>query len=102
MIEKGMGKNWKWLAVLFAVFGTMVGLFGIVNTDPQATNSTIKKIPEDFEAWTHQIEPNTMLQIIIIMLKCRAGIVRRIYKNAVFDTNRKSLLRHISAEKGLK
>ena len=24
------------------------------------------------------------------------------YKNAVFDTNRKSLLRHISAEKGLK
>ncbi len=28
-IEKGMGKNWKWLAILFAVFGTMVGLFGI-------------------------------------------------------------------------
>jgi hypothetical protein len=26
----------------------------------------------------------------------------RVYKNAVFDTNRKSLLRHISAEKGLK
>lgn len=25
-----------------------------------------------------------------------------VYKNAVFDTNRKSLLRHISAEKGLK
>lgn len=28
-IEKGMGKNWKWLAVLFAIFGTLVGLFGI-------------------------------------------------------------------------
>ena len=28
-IEKGMGKNWKWLAVLFAFFGTLVGLFGI-------------------------------------------------------------------------
>ena len=28
-IEKGMGKKWKWLAVLFAVFGTLVGLFGI-------------------------------------------------------------------------
>ena len=26
----------------------------------------------------------------------------RIYKDAIFDTNRKSLLRHISAEKGLK
>ena len=31
-----------------------------------------------------------------------AGVVWRVYKNAVFDTNRKSLLRHISAEKGLK
>ena len=28
--------------------------------------------------------------------------ISRIYKDAVFDTNRKSLLRHISAEKGLK
>lgn len=28
-IENGMGKNWKWLAKLFCVFGTMVGLFGI-------------------------------------------------------------------------
>ena len=31
-----------------------------------------------------------------------AGVVRWVYKNAVFDTNRKSLLRHTSAEKGLK
>ena len=30
------------------------------------------------------------------------GTMARVYKNAVFDTNRKSLLRHISAEKGLK
>ena len=28
-IEKGMGKNWKWLAKLFAFFGVLVGLFGI-------------------------------------------------------------------------
>lgn len=28
-IEKGMGKAWKWLAVLFAFFGVCVGLFGI-------------------------------------------------------------------------
>lgn len=34
--------------------------------------------------------------------KQRAGTAGGIYKNAVFDTNRKSLLRHISAEKGLK
>ncbi len=28
-IQEGMGKNWIWLAKIFAVFGTMVGLFGI-------------------------------------------------------------------------
>lgn len=28
-IEKGMGKNWKWLAKIFAFFGMCVGLFGI-------------------------------------------------------------------------
>lgn len=28
-IEKGMGKKWKWLAVLFALFAVMAGLFGI-------------------------------------------------------------------------
>ena len=28
-IEKGMGPKWKWLAVIFAIFGVCVGLFGI-------------------------------------------------------------------------
>ena len=28
-IEQGMGKNWSWLAKLFAFFGVCVGLFGI-------------------------------------------------------------------------
>ena len=28
-IENGMGKNWRWLAKLFAFFGACVGLFGI-------------------------------------------------------------------------
>ena len=28
-IEKGMGKNWKWLAKLFALFGVLAGLMGI-------------------------------------------------------------------------
>ena len=28
-IEKGLGKNWKWLAVLFAVFGVLAGIMGI-------------------------------------------------------------------------
>ena len=28
-IEKGMGQRWKWLAVLFAMFGMLAGLLGI-------------------------------------------------------------------------
>ncbi len=28
-IEKGLGKSWKWLAVLFAVFGVVAGIMGI-------------------------------------------------------------------------
>ena len=28
-IEKGLGRNWKWLAVLFAVFGALAGIMGI-------------------------------------------------------------------------
>ncbi len=28
-IERGMGKNWKWLAKIFSFFGVCVGLFGI-------------------------------------------------------------------------
>ena len=28
-IERGMGRKWKWLAVMFAIFGCLVGLMGI-------------------------------------------------------------------------
>ena len=35
-------------------------------------------------------------------LPAAVGFAVGIYKGAIFDTNRKSLLRHISAEKGLK
>ena len=28
-IEKGLGKGWKWLAVLFAIFGVLAGIMGI-------------------------------------------------------------------------
>lgn len=30
-IKNGLGKNWKWLGILFAIFGTLAG-FGIANT----------------------------------------------------------------------
>lgn len=31
-IEEGMGKKWKWLAILFACFGMLAGAFGIGTT----------------------------------------------------------------------
>lgn len=54
-IENGMGKNWRWLAKIFAFFGACVGLFGIgtftqVNSiasavtnffDPDAVNTVL-------------------------------------------------------------
>ncbi|MCR4790055.1 MAG: alanine:cation symporter family protein [Treponemataceae bacterium] len=43
-IEKGMGRKWKWLAVLFAIFGVLAGLLGIgtmtqINGITSAVNS---------------------------------------------------------------
>lgn len=38
-IEMGMGKNWKWLAKMFAFFGVLVALFG-VGTFPQVNGIT--------------------------------------------------------------
>ena len=46
-IEKGMGSKWKWLAVLFAIFGVAAGLLGIgtmtqINGITYAVNMAIK------------------------------------------------------------
>ncbi len=46
-IEKGMGAKWKWLAVLFAVFGVSAGLLGIgtmtqINGITSAVNMAVK------------------------------------------------------------
>ena len=46
-IEKGMGKQWKWLAVLFAIFGVAAGLLGIgtmtqINGITSAVNMAVK------------------------------------------------------------
>jgi AGCS family alanine or glycine:cation symporter len=49
-IEKGMGKNWKWLAILFAIFGSMVGLFGI---------GTFSQVNSISSAVTSFFDPNT-------------------------------------------
>lgn len=49
-IEDGLGKNWKWLSKLFAVFGMFVGLMGIgtftqINGITSAANGFFDKSP---------------------------------------------------------
>jgi alanine or glycine:cation symporter, AGCS family len=66
-IEKGMGKNWKWLAKLFAVFGMMVGLFGI-GTFSQV-NSISNAVTTFFDpetAWTVNLFGRTYSWVTII------------------------------------
>ncbi len=46
-IENGMGKRWKWLAKVFAVFGVFVGLFGI------GTFSQINSISSAVDGFFH-------------------------------------------------
>src|SRR5574344_1531545 len=66
-IENGMGKNWKWLAVLFAIFGSMVGLFGI-GTFSQV-NSISNAVTSFFDAdssWTVNLFGNTYSWVTVI------------------------------------
>ena len=49
-IENGMGKNWKWLAKIFAFFGACVGLFGI---------GTFTQVNSISSAVTNFFDPNT-------------------------------------------
>lgn len=52
-IENGMGKQWKWLAKLFCVFGTMVGLFGIGTfTQVNGIASAVNNYFDPDNAWS--------------------------------------------------
>lgn len=52
-IEKGMGKNWKWLAKIFAFFGVGVGLFGIGTfTQVNGITSAVKNFFDPNEVHT--------------------------------------------------
>ncbi len=51
-IEKGMGKNWKWLAKLFAFFGVCVGLLGIGTfTQVNGIASAVNNFFDPNNAW---------------------------------------------------
>lgn len=51
-IERGMGKQWKWLAKLFAFFGMCVGLFGIGTfTQVNGIASAIQNFFDPAQSW---------------------------------------------------
>lgn len=52
-IEKGLGSNWKWLAVIFAFFGVGVGLLGIGTfTQINGITSAVRDFFDANNEWT--------------------------------------------------
>ncbi len=52
-IEKGMGKNWKWLAKMFAFFGVCAGLMGIGTfTQVNGISSAVMNMFDPAKAWS--------------------------------------------------
>lgn len=89
-IENGMGKNWRWLAKIFAFFGAGVGLFGIGTfTQVNSISSAVKNFfdPESsnvvFSAFGHDYTMATVVTGLILTLCVGLvviGGIRRIAK----------------------
>ena len=74
-IENGMGKNWRWLAKIFAFFGAGVGLFGIGTfTQVNSISSAVKNFfdPESsnvvFSVFGHDYTMATVVTGLILTL----------------------------------
>ena len=78
-IEKGMGKSWKWLAILFAVFGVLAGLLGIgtmtqVNGITDAVNMAFSNSGTAFEFAGNSYSWATVIGGIVVTL-CAALVI---------------------------
>ena len=70
-ITNGLGKNWRWLAVVFSIFGALAA-FGIgniaqINSIASSVNSTIQAFNPDAAASSHTI---SLVTGIIVALFC--------------------------------
>lgn len=78
-IENGMGMQWKWMAKIFAFFGTMVGLFGIGTfTQVNGITSAAKSFFDPQTLWAVQIfgrEYSWSVVISGIIVTVCAGLV---------------------------
>ena len=76
-IENGMGKQWRWLAKIFAFFGAGVGLFGIGTfTQVNGIASAVKNFFDPDTAYTVSLFGNTyswatVIACLILTLMCR-------------------------------
>lgn len=77
-------------------------LFCVINTYPNATFCFMQQVPQDGKPWANKVKPNAVFKVIIVMLKCRTGIIRRIYVPTDFDTIEKAFSGVKTAEKGIK
>lgn len=66
-IEKGMGKNWKWLAKIFAFFGVGVGLFGIGTfTQVNGIASAVNNFFDPSNTWAINLFGRTYSWTVVI------------------------------------
>ncbi len=66
-IENGMGKKWKWLAKLFAIFGTLAGLLGIGTfTQVNGISSAVNSFFDPNNAVTVNLFGNTYSWSVVI------------------------------------
>ncbi len=66
-IEKGMGKNWKWLAKIFAFFGVGVGLFGIGTfTQVNGISSAVNNFFDPSNTWAVNLFGRTYSWTVVI------------------------------------
>ena len=66
-IEKGMGKNWKWLGKLFALFGVIAGLLGIGTfTQVHGITSAVNNFFDPANAWTVSIFGHSYSWTVVI------------------------------------
>jgi alanine or glycine:cation symporter, AGCS family len=75
-IEKGLGKNFKWLAILFALFGALAGLLGIGTfTQINSISSAITSFFDPNVSWTVSLFGQTYSWVTVIASLVLAGFV---------------------------
>lgn len=79
-IERGMGKNWKWLGKIFAFFGVCVGLLGIGTfTQINGITSAVNTFFDPSNTWTVELfgRPYSWTVVIagLILTVCVALVI---------------------------